>query len=176
VALVAIGMLSLSQVDESTSYGILLPTLFINGLGMGSVMMPAMSAAMRTLQRDEVARATSGLNVVQRVGGALGTALLAVILTQQLREALPAGASGGESGMSALASASPATREAVLPALGEAFGHTFLWSFVIIAIAFLPAAFLPREKPAPFVPPGAPGGPGGDAPSPQQQAVAAMVD
>ncbi len=156
VALVAVGMFSLAHVSETTSFWFIGVALFVNGLGMGSTMMPAMSAAMRTLQRDEVARATSGLNVVQRVGGSIGTALLAVVLTNQLADKLP-GAGGGESGLSAMASASPATRDQVLPALGDAFAHTFWWSFVIIALALIPAYFLPREKPAPFAAPG-PGG------------------
>ena len=57
ITLVKIGMLSLSQIDENTSYWIVCGTLFINGLGMGSTMMPAMSAAMRTLRREGVAAA-----------------------------------------------------------------------------------------------------------------------
>jgi hypothetical protein len=62
--------------------------LFITGLGSGSSMMPAMSAALGALRRDEVARATTGLNVVLRVGGSIGTALVAVVLTHQLARLL----------------------------------------------------------------------------------------
>ncbi|MDQ8045752.1 MAG: DHA2 family efflux MFS transporter permease subunit, partial [Patulibacter sp.] len=105
LAFIAIGMFSLSQVDSTTSYWLIGATLFLNGLGMGSTMMPAMSSAMRTLARDEVPRATSGLNVVQRVGGSIGTALLAVVLTHQMANALPGG--GGESGLAAASQLTP---------------------------------------------------------------------
>jgi EmrB/QacA subfamily drug resistance transporter len=143
---VTVAMFGISQVDETTSLWVFCGLLFLNGLGMGSTMMPAMSAAMRSLKREEVARATSGLNVVQRVGGSLGTAILAVVLTHQLQDRLPA-AAGGESGLGAISSLPPAQQAEILPALGEAFGHTFLWSFAIIALAFIPAYFLPRDKP-----------------------------
>jgi EmrB/QacA subfamily drug resistance transporter len=142
---VSLAMLGLTQVDENTSLWIFCGLLFMNGLGMGSTMMPAMTAAMRSLQRDEVARATSGLNVVQRVGGALGTAILAVVLTHQLQDNLPGG--GGEQGLGAIQSVPADQKAQLIPIVGDAFGHTFWWSFAIIAVAFIPAYFLPRDKP-----------------------------
>lgn len=138
-------MFGLSQVTNETSLTVFCALLFVNGLGMGATMMPAMSAAMRSLRHDEVARATSGLNVVQRVGGSIGTAVLAVVLTHQLQERLPAGV-GGE-GLAAAQSVPAEQQAQLLPVLGDAFAHTFAWSFVIIAIAFIPAYFLPRDKP-----------------------------
>jgi EmrB/QacA subfamily drug resistance transporter len=155
---IAVGMFSLSQVSSTTSYWVLCGTLFVNGLGMGATMMPAMTSAMRTLARDEVPRATSGLNVVQRVGGSIGTALLAVVLTHQMSNALPGG-SGGESGLSAASQLPPEAKAQVLPLLGDAFGHTFLWSLAIILVAFIPAYFLPREKPEPIAGPNGDGAP-----------------
>jgi EmrB/QacA subfamily drug resistance transporter len=143
---VSIAMLGLTQVDENTSLWLFCGLLFINGLGMGSTMMPAMTAAMRSLQRDEVARATSGLNVVQRAGGAIGTAVLAVVLTHELQDALPAGSPGGE-GLGAVQAIPEDAKAQLLPLVGDAFGHTFWWSFAIILIAFIPAYFLPRDKP-----------------------------
>ena len=62
--------------------------LVLRGLGIGSSMMPSMAAAYASLERAAVPRATSALNVVQRVGGSLGTALLAVILQGQIKDQL----------------------------------------------------------------------------------------
>ncbi len=42
--------------------------------------MPAMAAAFASLQRSELSDATPQLNVLQRVGGSIGTAVLAVVL------------------------------------------------------------------------------------------------
>ncbi len=157
IVFVSLAMLGLTQVDENTSLWILGGLLFLNGLGMGSTMMPAMSAAMRTLARDEVAKTTSGLNVLQRVGGAIGTAVLAVVLTHQLQTTLP-GAGGGEAGLGAIQSASPEAQSHVIPIVADAFGHTFWWSLVIVLLTFIPAYFLPRD--ALQAAPGAPGEPG----------------
>ena len=55
------------------------------GVGLGFTMMPAMAAAYATLERWQVPRATPMLNVVQRVGGSLGTAVLAVVLAAPAR-------------------------------------------------------------------------------------------
>ena len=120
IGFVAFAMLGLTQVDQDTSLWILGGLLFVNGLGMGSTMMPAMSAAMRTLARDEVAKTTSGLNVIQRVGGADGAAVLAVVLTHQLQTNLPI-ASGGEGGLGAVQKASPEVQSHVIPIVSDAF-------------------------------------------------------
>jgi EmrB/QacA subfamily drug resistance transporter len=139
---VASGMLALSQAESTTPFWIVEPMLFLLGLGMGSTMMPSMSAAMSSLQRHQIARATSGLNVVQRVGGSLGTALLAVVLSDQISRVAPA-SQGGPGTVRAL---SPTLQAKLAPALCQAFGHTFLCSFGIILLAVCAALFLPRNR------------------------------
>ena len=59
-------------------------------------MMPAMAAAYATLRVGAVPRATSALNVLQRIGGSIGTALLAVVLQGEIKDQLAA-AQVGES-------------------------------------------------------------------------------
>jgi len=145
LTLVGLGMLGLTRIQSDTPFWLVEGTLFLTGLGMGSTMMPAMSAALATLQRHEIARATSGLNVVQRVGGSIGTAVLAVVLSHQIAKIIPAAAAGG-SGMQAMRNLSPAMYAEALPALGRAFGHTFMWSLAIIVLGLIAASFLPRQK------------------------------
>jgi EmrB/QacA subfamily drug resistance transporter len=79
--LCALGLLLLSQIATFAPTWKIEVALFVIGLGFGASLMPTMSATLRALRREEIARATSGLNVVLRVGGSIGTALLAVILT-----------------------------------------------------------------------------------------------
>jgi EmrB/QacA subfamily drug resistance transporter len=102
-----------------TSYALLAVVLVARGIGIGSSMMPAMAAAFAVLRPDEVPRATSALNALQRIGGSIGTALLAVVLQHQTR---------------------------VLSASGEpltaAFGHTFAWAVALTLLALAPAAVL----------------------------------
>ena len=57
--------------------------------------MPAMSAAYAVLRPEQIADATPQLTVVQRVGGSIGTAVLAVVLEEASRATGPADASAG---------------------------------------------------------------------------------
>jgi EmrB/QacA subfamily drug resistance transporter len=140
-----VSLFSLTQVGAQTSYVLLGATLFVMGLGLGATMMPAMSAALQTLGRSQVARATSGLSIIQRVGGSIGVALVSVVLTRQLTAHLPS--SGGRTGLAAAQSVPAGARGRVAPILADAFGHTFWWAFAIIVCAFVPAAFLSRRRP-----------------------------
>ena len=54
--------------------------LFVRGIGFGFVMMPAMAAAYQDLSRDRVPRASTAINIVQRVGGSIGTAAMSTML------------------------------------------------------------------------------------------------
>jgi EmrB/QacA subfamily drug resistance transporter len=58
--------------------------MLVRGLGIGFSFMPAMSAAFAALDRSELSDATPQLNVLQRVGGSIGTAVLAVVLQRAL--------------------------------------------------------------------------------------------
>ena len=54
--------------------------LLLRGVGIGLSFMPAMTAAFSSLRPDQLSDATPQLNVLQRIGGAIGTAVLAVVL------------------------------------------------------------------------------------------------
>ena len=78
-----------------------------------------MTAAYRDIAPAQVPRATSALQIGQRIGAPLGAAVLAIVLQQQL------------------AGAPPAT----------AYASTFWWSLALTAPALLPAVFLRRVRP-----------------------------
>jgi len=145
MSIVGLAMLSLTQIHSDTPLWFIECTLLTLGLGMGSTMMPTMSAALATLQRHEIARVTSGMNVMQRVGGSMGTALLAVVLSHQMAKIMPGTTAGGV-GMHAMRTMTPTLRASILPALGTAFGHTFTWALGIVVLALVAACFLPRSK------------------------------
>jgi EmrB/QacA subfamily drug resistance transporter len=117
------GTVAFTQVHATTPYGVLEASLVLRGFGLGFTMMPAMAAAYSTLERAQVPRATPMLNVLQRVGGSLGTAVLAVVLQRQL---------GGRLGEGA---GSPAV-------VAAAFAHTYWWAMAITALAVVPAVVL----------------------------------
>ena len=96
--------------------------MFMRGTGIGFAFMPAMAAAFAALERHELSDATPQLNVLQRVGGSIGTATLAVVLQRSLVGAL-----------------TPAAR-------ASAYGTAFLWSAGITALAIVPCIILVRAE------------------------------
>ena len=140
-----IGVFSLTQVGAHTSFVLIEITLFVMGLGLGATMMPAMAAAYKTLNRSQVARATSSLNIIQRVGGSIGIALFSVVLTHQFTQHLAPIA--GKTGLAAAQNVPAGARAHVVPILAAAFGHTFWWALILLACALVPAAFLLRQSP-----------------------------
>src|SRR3954452_18241074 len=117
--LVLLGTFAFTQVTADTPYALLMAALVVRGLGLGGSMMPAMAAAYATIESDVVPRATPMLNVLQRVGGSLGVAILAVVLQHRTADA----------------TRSPES-------IAHAFGGTFWWAAAIGIVALVPAAML----------------------------------
>jgi EmrB/QacA subfamily drug resistance transporter len=133
-----IATLPFAWVGPHTSYAWLASVLVVRGMGFGSAMMPAMAAAYATLERAAVPRATSALNVFQRLGGSVGTAFLAVVLQNRLKANLPSAGSGQD----AIRRLPPGVRERVGEPLAHAFAQTFWWGLGLIAVAIVPAVIL----------------------------------
>lgn len=100
--------------------------LFARGAGLGAAGIPIMAAAYHGLETREYARATAGVNVMQRLGASFGTALLAVALQRGL--------------------ASTNTGPGAGYAAAAAFRGPFLWAVAFAALALLPALTLPRRQ------------------------------
>jgi EmrB/QacA subfamily drug resistance transporter len=109
--------------------------MLIRGMGIGFAFMPAMAAAFASLERSELADATPQLNVLQRVGGSIGTAVLAVVLQRAL------------SGTHTLAAAA------------SAYGTAFWAAGGLTALAIVPCIILLRAERAARAGPGDEGGP-----------------
>ncbi|MGH2836171.1 MAG: DHA2 family efflux MFS transporter permease subunit [Solirubrobacteraceae bacterium] len=109
-------------IGAHTSVVLLSFAMFLRGAAMGSSFMPAMTAAFAALERSEVSHATPQLNVLNRVGGSVGTTILAVVLANAERHAHSAGAVAG------------------------AYGTAFWWSVAIAALAVIPCVVLMRAE------------------------------
>ena len=127
-------------VGASTSYAFLAGALFVIGLGLGSTIMPAMAVAFGAVSREAVAQATSAINVVQRLAGSIGTALLAVVLQRAIAARLP----GVHGGVGALAALPQGERTHATAALSDAFAQSFWVALGLVAAALVPALLLPR--------------------------------
>jgi MFS family permease len=143
LAALLLGTYVFTQAGADTSYWVLSAGLVLRGLGLGATMMPSMAAAYATLRRDQVPRATPQLNVLQRVGGSLGAAVLTVVLQNQITANLGGGGADGGLGGAPLTGAA---RERAAAPIAVAFAHTYWWAFVLTLLALVPAGLLAREE------------------------------
>ena len=95
------------------------------GAGLGAIGVAVSATSYRDVDPPTIPRATSLLNVVQRIGASFGTVVIALILHQQLDAlALPG-------------------------ATDEAFARTFAWALGFLAAALVVVLFLPAKPPQP---------------------------
>ena len=150
IVTIVVGMGMFTQVGVDTSYAYLLGALFVMGLGMGGTMMPIMTSALQTLADHEIARGSTLMNITQQVAASIGTALFSVLLTNgfnssaavgQLRAALET-----PQGLRSLTD--PSVVPAALADMADAFGNVFVVATVLVALCLVPAALLPRRRPA----------------------------
>ncbi|MCA1655635.1 MAG: DHA2 family efflux MFS transporter permease subunit [Pseudonocardiaceae bacterium] len=137
-----------TRLEADTSYWALGAALFVLGIGTGMTMMPLMSAALKTLRQENVARASTSLNILQQVSASIGTAMLSVILFNEITDRLPPVPPGGPAQSSSTQDLPDAVREQLAPALSDAYSYTFVWALVLLAVAILPVLLLPRGKAA----------------------------
>jgi MFS family permease len=102
-----------------TSEALLSIVLVARGAGLGLALVPITTAAYIGLPHSDIPSATAGVRIFQQIGGALGTAVLAVILQQALH------AAPGPHGIS------------------HAFGTTFAWVLGLTLLSIVPALLLP---------------------------------
>jgi EmrB/QacA subfamily drug resistance transporter len=139
VTLCAVATIPFGLIGAHTSIAWLSAAMFIRGIGIGFGFMPTMAAAFASLKRSELANATPQLNVLQRVGGSIGTAVLAVVLTRAL------------------------TGAHTLSAAAHAYGTAFWASAILAALGIIPAFVLLRAERAARAAKGAQAEPPADA-------------
>lgn len=88
-----------SFVEPGTSYGFLIGSFVLMGMGMGLVMSPMSTAAMNAVNEAKAGVASGILSMSRMVGGTFGVAVLGALITgisrARLDERLPAGVPAG---------------------------------------------------------------------------------
>jgi MFS family permease len=122
VVVTAVMTVPFALIGAHTSVAFLCVAMVLRGAGMGASFMPAMTAAFAALDRSQVSHATPQLNVLNRVGGSIGTTILAVVLADSLRHAhTSAGAA-------------------------HSYGTAFWWSVGMATFAIIPCIVLMRAE------------------------------
>jgi EmrB/QacA subfamily drug resistance transporter len=120
-------------IGSGTSFALIGAAMLVRGMGIGLSIMPAMTAAFSVLSREQINDASPQLTVLQRVGGSLGTAIIAVVLQGQIRHAH------------------------TQAALAAGFAHTYVWVLAVTLLALAPTLLLMRiERRARVTPDSAP--------------------
>ncbi|MBT2207557.1 DHA2 family efflux MFS transporter permease subunit [Actinomadura sp. NEAU-AAG7] len=134
LVVVLCGALVLTSLDPSTGRAVIMSAMFVVGVGHGLIGPSLMAMSYQGLPREAVPAATTGANVVIRVGSSFGTAVSAVILQIGIRDKIP-----GASGNLGEAAGQPAAL------LSDAFTGTFWWLGAILLIALVPTLTIPRK-------------------------------
>jgi EmrB/QacA subfamily drug resistance transporter len=142
IALALAGTLAYTQIAVDSAYWCLAGALFLIGAGLGATITPSMAAAFQDLEHAAMPGATSAINVVQRIAGSLGTALLAVVL----QRAIAANVSDFHGRIGQAAALAARDPQHAAPAIADAFGTTFCVAFALTAAALVPALLLPAKS------------------------------
>ena len=167
VVLAMLGTWPFTQLSDDTSYVLLMAALFVRGMGLGSIMMPAISSAYLRLSADRVTRATPALSAIQQIGASLGSAILVTTLTHHFTGQLASkGIEDEGSGSGAITGLPPAAMREAAPLLADSFGYAFWLAFILTALILIPALGLPRHRRTHDAEPARsrPGGPGPRSP------------
>lgn len=139
LALVLAGTLALTQIDPSTGHPALMAMTLVIGLGHGAMTPTLMAAAYQGIPHESVPAATTGANILIRVGSSFGTAILTIVLQIMIRDDVP-GATGK-------LKEAVTHRTAQMPAqLTSAFTGTFWWAAALLAVTLIPVLLIPRKR------------------------------
>ncbi|MFI5010156.1 MAG: DHA2 family efflux MFS transporter permease subunit [Solirubrobacterales bacterium] len=129
IALIGVSLLALSTIPfvfigASTSIVAISLVLVVRGVSIGMSFMPAMTAAFTAMRPDQLSDATPQINVLMRIGGAIGTAILAVVLQR----------------------AGAGVRHASPTALADAFQAAYWAALGIALLSLIPCLMLLRAE------------------------------
>ena len=125
IAVTILGTLPFVFFGEATSQWLIWAVLLVRGMGVGGVTIPAMSDSYVGLSKQQVPAASVSTRIVQNVGAAFGSAILATVVSSALG-----------------AQAATAANEA------SAYHAGFLTSLVFMVVSILPALFLTNKRKA----------------------------
>lgn len=156
-----LGLFTFGVARQAPYSPILVTGLVIMGLGVGFISTPLSASCMQSLAPEQVARGTTLLGVNDQVGGSIGAALMAVLLTNQfnrhddliaankLAEMQQDAASRGvpvDPSAIPHQAAAPGFASTVAHEYAHAYMMVFVVGVVLVLATVIPAAFLPRTS------------------------------
>ncbi|GAA4669001.1 DHA2 family efflux MFS transporter permease subunit [Streptomyces chumphonensis] len=118
IALILLGTVPFTQLGHAPSDAVIASALAVRGVGMAMIGAPVMNIVYSRIEPAHLPRASGALNLLNTVGGSVGTAVLAVVLQERLT------ARGTD--------------------LSQAYADTFWWVLGFCLVAAAGATRLPR--------------------------------
>jgi EmrB/QacA subfamily drug resistance transporter len=119
-----IGTLPFAFADSNANQILLIVAMLIRGVGLGGLLIPIMASTYIGLNRDQIPHASIATRILQTIGGAFGSAILATIVEQQLSYSLVSG----------------------ITTVTNAYNVAFWWLVCFTIIAIVPALLLSTHK------------------------------
>ncbi|TDZ91100.1 putative transport protein HsrA [Mycobacteroides salmoniphilum] len=153
---VGLGIFTFGVARQADFSPILPAGLMVMGMGVGCTSTPLSAACVQSLAPSQIARGTTLLSVNDQVGGSVGAALMATLLTNQFNragggiQADPLAVANGETGSRGISSGpvvNPISDFAINTPqwLSHAYTAVFLAAVVLAVVTIVPAVFLPRK-------------------------------
>ncbi len=146
-AVMALGLLLLSRLDQGSSTAEAAVYMLVLGFGIGMVMQVLVLAVQNSVDHREIGVATASSMLFRQVGGSIGVALFGAIFANRLAQHLPPGGQLPRS-------VTPETVRHLPPAFREAYGHAVALAlqpvFLVgaaVAVAAFALTWLLREVP-----------------------------
>ncbi|MEU7581747.1 MDR family MFS transporter [Streptomyces sp. NPDC041068] len=84
IALILVGTAPFTQLGHDPADAVIAAALVVRGVGMAMIGAPVMNIVYSRIEPAQIPRAAGALNLLNTVGGSLGTAALAVVLQERL--------------------------------------------------------------------------------------------
>ncbi|MBK1812225.1 multidrug efflux MFS transporter [Clostridium sp. YIM B02505] len=117
------GTLPFTLFTASTSNLWIILVLFIRGIAQGGLTIPVMSDSYNNVPKELISEATTATRMLQNIGGAIGTAILATIIQHSIGSQAP-------------------TKDLLL----TSYHNSFVFTVVSLVVALIPAFFLTNNR------------------------------
>jgi MFS family permease len=84
-----VGTLPFVFFDKNASMIFIIIALMVRGIGMGGVTLPMMSDAYTGMPKIDMSAASVGTRIMQNIGGAFGSAVLATVVSLSIADKMP---------------------------------------------------------------------------------------
>ncbi len=128
-----------SHLQANTTLLLLEFSLVLRGFGLAATSTPAMASGYAQLDPSQLNSGSTIANIIQRLSGALGIAVLTTVLQRRVEAEVP----GHPRSISQLAIHGHA-HALIAPGLATAFSQTYLISALMLVLALIPALSLYR--------------------------------